>query len=253
MRTLLLRVAIPALLMGCGTTADPPAATPDAWHLADAPRDASAADFLRHDLGAGVLFLPEPPDARVPRSDTVAIHAAPDAAAPVKARFVFDQPGPHGWSYQLWSGEAGLSSNVVEFAYEVSGIPFDSVAAGGWTRVVYGRGAPEGPRTGWVEPRAGTVENRLWRDVLPERSLHFLSPEMVAFHAAPDGPTHAFALDDGYELGPQRVDGDWMEVRVTSPSACAAAAGQEVREHTAWIRFVDPDGRPRVWYHARGC
>lgn len=241
-----------ALLAACRAEAGS-SRLPQPRYRAEEPNYTSASDLLQHDLGTGVLFLRESPGGQDPRSDTLAIHGSPDPASEVEALFVFDQPDPNSWSYQLWSREPDLISNVLQFAYEESGLPLDSIDHRGWARVLYAQDSVATPRNGWVKLRSGRVSHVLWREHIPERSLYFPSPETRMFYSAPRGQPLAISTGDDYELIPLRVEGDWMEVRIVTPSACGAAPGEEIREQRAWIRYLQPDGRPRVWYYARGC
>ena len=43
-----------------------------------------------------------------------------------------------------------------------------------------------------------------------------------------------------------------MEVEVVTPSDYCFDPPTPTRD-TAWIRHLDEAGRPRVWYHTRGC
>lgn len=253
MRSFVLCVLALTVSAGCRHEADQsPSSSTSPYRAADFDYS-SRSDLLRHDFGTGILFLTEPPGGRYPRSDTIAIHASPDPTSRVKALFVFDQPDPNMWSYQVWSPEPDLHSNVLEFAYEVSGVPLDSLEPGGWARAVYARDSLQESRKGWVELPSGRVGHLLWRNHLPERSLYVVSPETTELFEAPEREPLAIPLGDDHALTPMRVEGDWMQVRVATPSVCGAAPGEEIREAVAWIRYLQPDGRPRVWYSARGC
>lgn len=225
-------------------------------YRAEPPQISHPEDLVRRDFGRGIVHLSASPGERVPRSDTVRIHRSPERTSEVRARFVFDQPDAYGYSYQLLGTQPGLVSNVLEFAYEESGLPVDSLPPGGWLRVVYAVD-PEGePQRGWVEFDPERLSYRSWRDHLPQHYLYFLSPESSQFHSSPEGERLALPLGPlpgDYEMIPVGVEGEWMQVRVRSPSDCTREPGQESTEQLAWIRYLQPDGRPRVWYYARGC
>ncbi len=211
---------------------------------------------MPRDFGTGILYLREGPDLRAPRSDTLPIYGSPDPASELRALFVFDQPEQHHYSYLVLSDQPDLVSNVLEFAYEESGLPLDSLAPGGWVRVIYARNQAGEPQKGWIEPRPDQVTHLLWRDHLQEQSLYFLSPEAEQFYAAPRGEPLSIPLQPlpgDYELIPVGVEGEWMQVRVVMPTVCVAEPGEEPTEQLAWIRYLHPDGRPRVWYYTRGC
>ena len=58
----------------------------------------------------------------------------------------------------------------------------------------------------------------------------------------------------GYIMYVQEVKGDWMRVRLDVPSSyCASKKDPEPRSWEGWIRYLDDDGHPLVWFYARGC
>ena len=54
----------------------------------------------------------------------------------------------------------------------------------------------------------------------------------------------------GYSMEPLAVRGSWMEVRLVQ-GMCGEMPPDTLGQ--AWIRYLDPRGRPLVWYHTRGC
>jgi beta-lactamase class D len=246
----------------------PPACEPD---LPDASSPQLWAPGGHPDRGVGVLAfstnaLPGT-DLEPPFADTLVIRDRPSPAALVVARFIFQVPEPYIWSYRLETTEGGLRSNALEFDYEVDGLPIDSMddAVGahgtGWVRVIHAV-APDGtPRTGWVRHGADRTEIRIWADELPTRSLFFVGAEEdVVFRNGPDGTVVALELarrgDTGaldFRLDPMATDGRWLQARVVSPDAYCEGEESGVVEQVVWIEYLDARGRPRVWYHTRGC
>lgn len=217
------------------------------------------------DYGVGVLafeFSPAP-GAELPRADTLVIHRTASEDSPVVGRFLFKSPDSLSWSYALETREAGIASNALEFDYEVLGLPIDSLQVGSeWVRVIYGVAAGTVPLYGWVSTRAGRRQVRLWAEELARHPLFFWPAEGMAFHARPGGervrfelarrgPAGGAAFD--YRLEPLDVEGRWMKVRVVTPNLACTAESADTREAVFWIEYLGERGRPRVWYHTRGC
>jgi hypothetical protein len=126
----------------------------------------------------------------------------------------------------------------------------------GWARVIYGQ-SDAGPLRGWADTSAGGVRMLRWADLLQRYPLFLPDPEAAWFHDAPDGavldirlaPAGAAIAD--YHLEPLATDGEWMQVRIVVPSTCSGQPASSQR--TAWIRYLDPNGRPLVWSRTRGC
>lgn len=227
------------------------------------------------DRGVGIISfaLPSAPMMAYPFADTLVIHEGPSVRSPVLAHFLFQVPEPFIWAYTLEANETAVTSNALEYDYEMDGLPIDSIgsvpagsprggaSASGWVRVVYGFAADGEPRIGWVHNVEGHTRVRLWADELPTRSLFFVGPEArIAFHDAPGGDRVLFDLrrhgDDGpldYRLDPIETDGRWMKVRVVTPDASCSVEQVEASAGVVWIEYLDERGRPRVWYYTRGC
>jgi hypothetical protein len=218
--------------------------------------------FRTADPGVGIVFFHfegiVPPSVR-----TLRIHERPDDASPLLARFTLDMPDGGSYAYGVLAGEARLRANVLEYAYEESGIPFDSLNAdGSWARVVYAHDAAGESRRGWARTDAEGVGHIVWRGWLGERAQFFAYDAAIEFRDEPGGRVFDFPLrpSDGgwpgsydYHLEVDSVAGDWIRARVVTPSdACGVEPGP-VRDTVAWLRAVDPPGRPRVWFYTRGC
>ena len=131
--------------------------------------------------------------------------------------------------------------------------------ADGWLRLRYDRPSETRDGTAWVH-RCHLARESLafesWRD-------RFLSEEISPLYlrdGAP-GPLRAGPSDDAeelaridgdYHLEPLGYQGDWMRVRLTTPSDYCAAPG-EVRTTEGWIRWRSAERGPLVWYYTRGC
>lgn len=219
------------------------------------------------DRGIGVVYLrseydPTPGAAR----ESIDVRSGPRRAAAITAHFVRTAEGTgQGFSYAI-DGQADLVPSLLEFDYEIQGLPIDRVTPDrGWARALLGHDSAGRPRSGWIELDTTRVGVELWRERLPAREwLFFADSVPPPVLDTPDGrPLRAdtvFAADGGYALHAEEVRGDWMRVRIVSPDdSCGQAvsppghATRVTRITRAWVRYIDPAGRPRVWYHTRGC
>jgi hypothetical protein len=180
----------------------------------------------------------------------------------IVARYVLRRESA-SWSYTVESG-ATVESNSLELGPGIEGLPVDRATADErWVVAIYGRGADGASREGWVKVTPGKARFTPWSRFLRERALFFAEGVVPEFHGSARGTPVEFALAAGsgtpqradYIMHPLEVAGDWMQVRVTSPSdRCASPpAAPRVRQMVLWIRYLDARGRPRVWYHTRDC
>jgi hypothetical protein len=243
----------------------------------DAPRSAPSAAVVtfhptapgpRHrqvlpdwDIGVGFVRIPPAPDGPpgAAAADTIPILAEPHAAAPLVARAFHRE-----WQLEIEAARPGLVSGALETGYEETALPVLETGAGGqWLQVSYAFDSAGTAVTGWVDGTHSAVETVTWTSWLANGAFFFLEADSIAFYEEPEGPVLTLALVPG--LGTQRFDytlydirtrGAWMQVRVASPSDyCVddATSGGSGVATNAWIRFLDEEGRPRIWYHTRGC
>ena len=251
-------VTVVAVAAACGGPATDAADTRHVVEWEPHPLEGPAPPL---DRGVGVVYFARlPGTARAPVTDSLAVLADTSPAADTVALFLLRETTPHAYRYAVASRDS-LTPNVVEFDYEIAGLPMDTLSAGGaWARVVVGFARDGRPRTGWAPVRDAQARVLLWRERLPEQSLHFAEGVAPDFRDRPDGDVLAVALGDsaaadslGYSMQPLEVRGDWMRVRVTVPHECRVIDARTAVQVEAWIRFVDARGRPRVWYSPRGC
>ena len=180
-------------------------------------------------------------------------------ARQVAARYILRTNGS-SWSYAVESREAAERASL-EFEYEVEGLPADLVTADArWVRAIYGTMPDGSARRGWIRLTPGLTRYEAWTSILVERPLFFDTGIAPEFYGSPGGPAVPFPVQrhsDGradYIMHPMevRADGGWMRVRVATPSDMCGAP-DAVRQATLWIRYLSDSGRPRVWYHTRGC
>lgn len=247
---------LPGALAGCAPAATPSSGAAEERHVVDWEPYPIEGAPPPVDRGVGVVYFARlPGTARQPVTDSLAVRADSTAGADTIALFLLRETNATSYRYAVASADS-LVPNVVEFDYEVAGVPIDTVADGGWVRVVVGFTRDGRPRTGWVAVRPADARLLLWRERLPAQSLHFADGVTPEFHVAPGGAARPVALGDdslGYSMQPLQVEGDWMRVRVSVPHECRVVPGTPVPTVDAWLRFVDARGRPRVWYAPRGC
>lgn len=248
-----------AVLLACGSAGGGgEAAEPAAEDSAPAAVYEPTVHFPGGDPGMGLVWL-DVSGLAEGEDESVEIRSAPDGAAPVMARF----------SALLEAGSVRYvvvgdvaEANLLEFTYEESGIPYDSVRADGWVRVLPGLDAGGSAVRGWVRPDGTKVQRLAWREWLATRATFFVEDGAIDLRATPGGPRVEFRLADGGDGYPSRFDyhleadsavGEWVRVRVVTPSDACGEAPAGVRDTVAWTRLVDDGGRPLVWYFARGC
>ena len=177
----------------------------------------------------------------------------------VAARFILRTNGS-SWSYAIESRES-VERASLEFEYEVEGLPVDLATVDArWVRAIYGTTPDGSARRGWIRLTPGLTRYETWTPILVERSVFFDTGIAPEFYGSPGGPVVPFPVEhfpDGradYIMHPMdvRADGGWMRVRVATPSDMCGGP-DSVRQATLWIRYLSESGRPRVWYHTRGC
>ena len=209
------------------------------------------------DLGIGVAFLRRAEDkGATPGTDTLVLRAEPRADAPAVAALLFRVNDVGVTSYELAAPDS-LRPNLAEYGYEESGIPFDSVdASGQWVRGIAGFASDSSARRGWIDTRRPGVGVVRWAEQLVDRPIFFARADVAALFAEPDSskplprpPTN----NDAYDMKSLEVRGPWMKVQIATPSLNCEPDSAAQKKRTGWIRYLDPKGRPNVWYYTRGC
>lgn len=238
--------------------AAPPVAVVTFHPTAPGPRHREALPDW--DIGVGFVRIPPAPDGPpgTAAADTFPILAEPRTGAPLVARAFHRE-----WQLEIEAARPGLVSGALETGYEETALPVLEAGAGGeWLRVSYAFDSAGTAVTGWVDGTDSAVEIVTWTSWLASGAFFFLEADSIAFFEEPEGPALPLALEPGqgtqrfdYTLYDIRTQGAWMEVRVASPSDYCVddATSAESGGTNAWIRFLDEEGRPRIWYHTRGC
>jgi len=206
------------------------------------------------DRGRGVVAFghePASPDA----VDSLAIRALPARGATVRAYFL--QRAQANTSPYALALRPGLTANLVEFGYEVVGVPIDSIEPqAAWARVVYAFDAARQPEFGWVGLDSEAVRTVRWADFLPTQDLFLVDSVPWIFSDRPLGsaiPIAAPPSAGDYALHPVTTRGPWLQVRVVVPSDVCQDPQPRAQSVMGWLRYLDSRGRPRVWFAPRGC
>ncbi len=181
-----------------------------------------------------------------------------------------EQPGarPWGWFADGWLVDAGPIAGkpvpigvegTVETEYEDTSFIVYESRDDGWLRLRYGRPSKDRDGTAWVH-RCHLARESLAFEPWQERFLSSeISPLFVRdrsprpLRAGPDDAADEIARTEGdYHLEPLEFRGDWMRVRLKTPSDNCAEP-DEVRTAEGWIRWRSAELGPLVWYYTRGC
>jgi hypothetical protein len=244
-----------AALIGCDSGPEP--------ELVEAPLHGiplSVPDSPEQERGLGVAFPVASADTAGRSADTLLVLASADDSAPVIARFIRASTG----LYTLEAGEDAVQGAGLSFGYEDVGLPLLDTAGQDnhdteWWRVHYATSANGGQLEGWVRKDPTRIGALLWVDHLQQQPLYFLESDSISFHESIDGSRVEVRLAPGdtqqpfdYILHSLETQGPWMRAEVVSPSDYCAQPPSPVRD-TVWVRYLNPDGKPRVWYYTRGC
>lgn len=219
----------------------------------------SSPEPARVDRGIGIVFFAAGPGTAAVVADTALVYAHPHRRAAVTGAFLY-QETMRGRAYEYAvAARRHLDPNVVEFAYEEAGIPLDSVNSDTtWGRVVLGFDVRGAPYRGWLRLDSMHLRHKRWTQELPGRSLFFEPGSRQQLLDAPSGRPIAAPLNAGaaldYILHPLEIKGPWMRVRLAVPAdICVGPDAPPPASVVGWIRYLDPKGRPLVWYYSRGC
>ena len=193
-----------------------------------------------------------------PAADTLLFRSAPSAGAPVAAALLVERSEPGAWSYVMLA-PAGVRPNMLEYAYEVSGVPIDSIdASGDWVRALIGIDASSTMLRGWADSRTAGVEKLMWAAHLPQQRPNVLDSArtmLFATRADAEAGRNGIAVPARpYTMTALEAAGALMRVRVQWPfEECSDPDSAKRNDREYWIRYLDARGRPLVFYASRGC
>lgn len=198
------------------------------------------------------------------RTDSAMIFEHPSAASRVLAvhRITVTK---HGYEYSVTHPQQTAIVGLVEYGYELSGIPIRTIhPSRQWVQVTVAYPALDSVVQGWISIEDNSMVIREWKDELPLQSGLFFDPLPAAdmFYDEAEGRIVPFALSRtehipngliaDYIMYPLEVRGTWMKVRVVTPGDLCSEPGPH-RSAVLWIRFLNDQGEPLVFYHTRGC
>jgi hypothetical protein len=222
-----------------------------------------SASTRGEDRGIGLIyFSAHGPASSSLQSDSMSIYSSPSETGDVVATFSL-LADTTGYQYKLYDHRPISLENIVEYEYEVSGIPMDTVdAVSGWVRVIYGFSDQRTSCKGWIRINIPRYDTLMWSTELQKHPLFFSpEPRVPEFYDRPGGNKVSFRLERlfqsdserfDYTLYPIEVHQSWMKVHVVTPSDfCDTPAAP--RSGDVWIKYLDAKGRPLVFYYTRGC
>jgi hypothetical protein len=122
--------------------------------------------------------------------------------------------------------------------------------------------------TGWIKLTEKYLDYYLWESYLVKKELFFLNTKsMYFFYNEPNGKRVDYCLfrnnskfsqylekeyEYDYIMYPIERNGVWLKVEVVSPSDYCEEVIKP-KKITFWIKYLNENGRPLVWYYTRGC
>lgn len=241
------------LILGCNADPPQPNAQIDRHRLDASTQTRSPDDWRTKEFGIGIVAHPGA------HYDNLngAILAEPSSTADTIATY-----GNREFCYADRSECVFLYDRTVEYDYEIGSwaiLDFNSDSS--WALVSIDPFVQDSVSTGWV-PLGDEGRAILWSDLLLDNWLFFVWPDSIEFHTRTGGgqemPLNLSPLPNerqfDYSMRPLAVDGQWLQVEVLTPSPmCRHPDEIAVQKDTAWIRYLTPELRPRVFFYTRGC
>jgi hypothetical protein len=177
------------------------------------------------------------------------------------AKYIYDPFLKNSPNNQIKSLQDIIANSFIEFEYEREGIPFvdyckDSLIL----KVIYGYGKKKNPLKGWIKFDGTKMDRLFWNKYLFKQTLHFprYLKSKYSFFEKPYGKRVSIKLvpseftEFDYTMHPLKVDDQWMYVKLVTPEDVCEDP-KDKSEYLVWIKFLNKNGRPLVWYYTRGC
>lgn len=248
-------VALSVLWLGCGADTQPlpesPARRVSDGSVSSSPPPQLDAARPQKELGIGVVQY-----AAMPRYEAEdVIHTGPSFRSDTLAVLNRDS--------LCFTGDGCVPSygRMIEFDYEVPGWAILALTGdSAWAQVTLAPADPNGPK-GWVSLRGDGVVAVLWSRILFEKDLFFLNPSDIAFHPNPVSTARVQPIlvrdphsgRPDYSMRPIEARGAWFRVELLTPGPLCKEPVPQISPDTVWIQHLTAAGRPRVFYHTRGC
>ncbi len=216
-----------------------------------------SASFWNRDYGLGIVdysyFYNHPNDY------VIQIYSEPDTLSEVVAHYSVDN-----WTlYFVESDSCIRSSRQIEWDYEILGfaiLAFNSDSS--FAEVSLDPWNISNPPKGWIHLLQANFNVLFWSEYLLERTgLFFMNPDSISFFEDQSlsinkdislVATENERLYD-YIMKPIEANDLVLKVELYTPSTLCGNETLDIVPDTVWIRYLKPDGRPRVFYYARGC
>jgi hypothetical protein len=274
MRTLSHTVALIAAVLGAacarGETQNDAAPVSDSSSVTAATSDLARipwqpfADTMGgrpFDYGVGVIAIGAGIDTTTrtyPVTDSLVFRAAPRSDAAIVAALLVERSEMGAWAYAMLA-PAGTRPNLLEYAYEIAGVPIDSIdASNRWVRGLVGLDASNTMLNGWADLSTYGSERLMWAEHVPQQRLNVLdSARTLLFATRADAEADRNGIPvpaRPYTMHALEVVGPWLRVRVQWPfEECSDPDSTKRSDREFWIRYLQTTGRPRVFYASRGC
>jgi len=184
-----------------------------------------------------------------------------DIALPIYAEPAAE---PWGWLINGWLIPKGgepiaighdAAFSMLQTSDTLLTFPVMTRRSDGWFQFQY---TPAGYAWAHIDHLAlGDIELTIepWSDhFLGSESVHYRNPGVsLPLRQAPNGNGSLVLLvGPNSHIQPLAIEGDWMRVRVTQPvEGCEPRPGARTEE--GWMRWRDPEKRPRIWHSPTLC
>lgn len=168
--------------------------------------------------------------------------------------------------FRLISNEI-IENTLFEFAYETLGLPILEKCKDK-LKILIGTDKLGVSITAWIRLNEKSLGYYFWENYLVKQELFFLNTNsMYFFYDLPQGKRIDFKLikdnsefseylekefEYNYIMHPIEKRERWLKVEVVTPSDfCEDVLNP--KKKTFWIKYLDENGYPLVWYYTRGC
>ena len=213
--------------------------------------------------GIGVVFF----SINGTQTDSTTIYKQPKETSNELATYrIIVAADKMGYQYSVTNPKYKVIAGQVEYGYEISGIPIDSVdETKSWVQVTVAYPEVNIISKGWIKVKKSNMDYLEWKNVLPKEAVLFFDPfpKSIEFFDSVEGKPVHFKLEHyndyntgqrhyNYVLHPLETKGSWMKVKVVTPSDFCDQP-KDPRNKILWIKYLDKDGVPLVFYPTRGC
>jgi len=213
--------------------------------------------------GIGVVFF----SINGGKTDSTTIYKQPKETSNKLATYrIIFAADEMGYQYSVTNPKYKAIAGQVEYGYEISGMPIDSIdETKSWVQVTIVFQELNIISKGWIKVKNSNMDYLEWKNILPKRSVLFFDPfpKSIEFYDSMEGKLVHFNLEHyndystgqrryNYVLHPLEAKGVWMKVKVVTPSDFCDQP-KAPRSKILWIKYLDEKGKPLIFYPTRGC